>query len=155
MHRDLLPFCAQQDPLQGCMSTYDIRLKIKQNVSEEVPLHFMLPHKLFAAMFEALPEALVSYVLGGNEKNIANFLEGYADSSYLCVKARDSPIHGDGVAYMQPKRAGRKTLEVLSWCSLLTKRPTKVASFLIFMLGKGTGSWHLANLSRIGTAVTC
>ena len=45
-------------------------------------------------------------------------------------------LHGDSVQYMQIKRAGGKSLEVLSWCSLLTKGPTKMTSFLIFLVVK-------------------
>ena len=45
-------------------------------------------------------------------------------------------MHGDGVAYMHVKRAGGKSLEVLSWASLLTKGPTRSSSFLIFLLVK-------------------
>ena len=37
---------------------------------------------------------------------------------------------------MQPNRAGGKSLEVLSWASLLTQGPTRSSSFLIFLLVK-------------------
>ena len=43
---------------------------------------------------------------------------------------------GDGVRYMQTNRAGGKTLEVLSWCSLLNQNPTKVSSFLMLLIVK-------------------
>ena len=45
-------------------------------------------------------------------------------------------IHGDGVSYMQVQRAGGKSLEVLSWSSLLCKGPTKVTNFLLFLIVK-------------------
>ena len=45
-------------------------------------------------------------------------------------------VHGDGVAYMGVNRAGGKSLEVLSWSSLLTQGPTRSSTFLLFLLVK-------------------
>ena len=46
-------------------------------------------------------------------------------------------LHGDGITKMQTRGLGGKAVEVLSWTSLLTKGPTKVSSFLMFLLVQG------------------
>ena len=45
-------------------------------------------------------------------------------------------LHGDGVSYMQVARASGKSLDVLSWCSLLSQGPIRVTSFLRFLIVK-------------------
>ena len=45
-------------------------------------------------------------------------------------------LHGDGVRYMQSGMAGGKTIDVLSWRSLLSTGPTKISSFLAFLIVK-------------------
>ena len=45
-------------------------------------------------------------------------------------------IHGDGVSYVGIGKAGGKTLEVLSFCSLLAKGRTHLINFIMFMLVK-------------------
>ena len=148
MHRDLVHIIGQSNlPLQGSLSTYPVTLKPKQNLTEQVGLNFLLPHKLFASIFNSLPAAFLSSVLGGDEGNVGRFwttmkhhpivvsrpeLQSHPDLH----KAVPLALHGDGVRYMQTGKAGGKTLDGLSWCSLLTKGPTKVSSFLAFLLVK-------------------
>ena len=45
-------------------------------------------------------------------------------------------LRGDGVSYTQTQRAGSKSMDVLSWTSLLSKGATKHTTFLIFLLVK-------------------
>ena len=144
MHRDLLSITGKDNDMASATSKIPIRLIVKDRVSTEVPLDFILPHKLFATMNHSLPKAFQSSVLGGDEGNIARFW--HAVAGHPILKARPHlrtradlnkvvpiALHGDGVAYMQSASAGAKSMEVLSWASLLT---TRVSSFLMFLLAK-------------------
>ena len=149
MHRDLVLITGMPNVLSDATSKVSVRLALqgKNKASTEVPLDIILPHKLFAALYHNLPNAFESSILGGEEANIARFWN--AMQSHPIVTSRPQLrnrldlrkvipifIHGDGVQYMQIKRAGSKSLEVLSWASLLAKGPTRVSSFLMFCIVK-------------------
>ena len=72
MHRDLMALTTPHNPLQPALSNYHIPVKPKR-LPEEISLQFLLPHKLFATLFEALPDAFTSSLLGGDAANISNF----------------------------------------------------------------------------------
>ena len=146
MHRDLLAIASEHATLHASIATIPLRLKVKQNLSKEVPINFLLPHKLFANLFHSLQPSFISYVLGGSQANPEKF---WADmQNHPVVLARPQlqdpqawkkmvpiAIHGDGVNYMA-RIAGAKSLDVLSWTSLLTKDSTKVSTFLMFVIVK-------------------
>ena len=99
---------------------------------------------------ESMPKAFFASVLGGSEGNIPKFWEAMKNHPQVLTKPqlRDRQdlhrvvplalhsLYGDGVAYMQVARAAGKSLEVLSWSSLLCTGPTKVTNFLIFCVVK-------------------
>ena len=151
MQRDLLIICGDFTKLGDCTSKIPIRLKTlqkKKNVSSEEDLTFLLPHKLFSALYHNLHDAFVSSVLGGKEDNVGKFWAEMKKHPFVLArpelqnqaalkKVVPIAIHGDGVSYMQAMRAGGKTLEVLSWSSLLSSSgPTKHTNYLIFLLVK-------------------
>ena len=140
MQRDLLLICGEFTKLGGSTSSIPIRLKTmqkKKTVSSEVDLTFLLPHKLFSVS-----------VLGGKPDNVARFWTDMKHHPFVLArpslqsqaalkKVVPIAIHGDGVSYMQVKRAGGKSLEVLSWSSLLSSSgPTKHTNYLMFLLVK-------------------
>ena len=58
-------------------------------------------------------------------------------------------IHGDGVAYMRTRGSGTKSLDVLSWSSLLSHSATKVTNFLMFLVVKTVArEWILPDLAQ-------
>ena len=147
MHRDLMHITGQGNLLHDCLSKHTIPVKKGKMLSQDVSLDFLLPHKLFATLYHTLPEAFRSSILGGSKRNIASFWKAMKNHPNLASRPelRDRAdlhqvvplaLHGDGVAYVQRARAGSKSLEALSWCSLLTRGPTKVSSFLMFLLCK-------------------
>ena len=160
-HRDLL-FLAGQHSLTKAVTTVPLQVKFKKWVSKSEDLDMLLPHKLFALMYEHLPDAFEACVLGGSPDNIPNFWKSMKDNpKLLCrpdLQARPDlhhvvpiSLHGDGVSYMQVARAGGKSLEVLSWSSLLCRGPTKVTNFLLFLIVKSvvkdygvSQTWHKA-----------
>ena len=119
---------------------------LSRTLNKEVGLDFLLPHKLFSCIYHSLPSAFTSSILGGAEANIPRFWEAMRDHPVVLArpelrrggldKVVPLSLHGDGVAYMQTRRAGGKSLEVLSWASMLCKGSTKTSSFLIFLLVK-------------------
>ena len=148
MQRDLLAIAVDSTALLKAQTSIPIRLKKEEGgVSEVVNLSFLLPHKLFAFIFEQVPSAFETSILGDDAANIPRFwaamrthpvvtsrpdLQAPSDLSKVIPLA----IHGDGVSYMQTSRAGGKSLDVISWSSVLSKGPTKTSSFLMFLLVK-------------------
>ena len=146
MHRDLLLVAAESAMLGDSISTIPLNLKVKQNVTREVPVQFLLPHKLFSNLFHCLHSSFVTSVLGGSEDNAQKF---WAEmQNHPIVQARPQlqhpeawskmvpiGIHGDGVGYMA-RMAGGKSLDCLSWTSLLSKGSTEATTFLMFLIVK-------------------
>ena len=60
----------------------------------------------------------------------------WSNKKDLLSKVIPIAMHGDGVQYMAVGRAGGKTLEVLSWGSLLAKGPTQMTNFLTYLVVK-------------------
>ena len=110
-YRDLL-FVVGQHSLTKAVTSVPIQVKLKKWVSKSEDLDMLLPHELFALMYEHLPDAFEACVLGGSEDNIPNFWKSMKDKpKLLCrpdLQARldldhvvPISLHGDGVSYMQ------------------------------------------------------
>ena len=147
MHRDLLQVVSNPVGLQEMTSTFPIKLTVNKKAVRDSLLTFILPHKLFACLFHSLPKAFETCILGGDKSNAGKFWKAMKHHPF--VEARPElqkapnlgkliplAIHGDGVSYMQTRQAGGKSMDVLSWTSLLAKGPTKVSSFLMFAVVK-------------------
>ena len=149
MQRDMVQAFGKQGPFQNATSVFQLLLTSKKHVSVPEDVTFLLPHKFFASLYTDLPEVFISSMLGGDKKNISTFWRAMRNHPNVVSRpglsrrpdlAQVIPIalHGDGVAYMQPGRSGSKSLEVLSWSSMLTKDRTKVASFVMFLICKAS-----------------
>ena len=146
MQRDLMAISGDFASLHDALSTMSVRLKVKAGHSEAVNLYILLPHKIFAFLYTSAPSAFENSILGGDKGNVAKFWS--AMKKHPIVTSRPDlqgpglskvvpiAIHGDGVNYMQAMRAGGKSMDVLSWSSLLSKGATKTTNFLIFLLVK-------------------
>ena len=147
MQRELLLLSGHFTTLPDVFSAIKIRLQPKPEIAAEVPLTFLLPHKLFASMYHHTPSAFEASILGGAASNIGKFWR--AIQKHPIFTSRPSlqqrpdlhkvvplAVHGDGVAYMQAMKAGGKSMEVLSWSSLLAQGPTRVSTFLMFLVVK-------------------
>ena len=96
---------------------------------QDVDLNFRLPHKLFSGLHRVLHDSFVSSALGGSAGNIARFWSCSCQSCPHCPS-------WDGVNDMQ-RMAGSKSLEVLSWWSLLSSTgATKHTNFIMFLVVK-------------------
>ena len=147
MQRDLLAMSEAESSLSQVQTFIPIRLLKKGHLSVDFNLAFLLPHKLFSFLFEYMAPAFQSSVLGGDAGNVPKFWAAMKSHPFLTSrpdlqsrpdlgKVVPIALHGDGVAYMQVRRTGGKSMDVLSWSSLLTKGPTKSSSFLIFVVVK-------------------
>ena len=150
MQRDLLLVAGDFTKLGGCTSKIPLRLKtMKKTVPfEEVSLTMLLPHKLFSALYHNLNDAFISCLLGGKAANIGQFWSEMQKHPFVMARpqlqnqaavAKTVPIaiHGDGVAYMQVKGTQGKTLDTLSWSSLLSSQgATKTTNYLMFCMVK-------------------
>ena len=135
--------------LTRCTSTISVRVKsLKKRVPyQDVDLNFLLPHKLFSGLYHVLHDSFVSSLLGGSAGNTARFWRQMQKHPFVLARphlqneaavAKVVPIalHGDGVNYMQ-RKAGSKSLEVLSWSSLLSSTgATKHTNFIMFLIVK-------------------
>ena len=146
MHRDLVNLSGKPQ-LSSAISPYFLKLKVSKVVSRDMAVDFLLPHKLFSCICHNLPSAFQTSLLGGTATRIQQFWTEM--KAHPIVLARPQlarrkdlhqvipiGIHGDGVSYMQAHTAGGKTLEVLSWASLLAQGPTKMSSFLMLLIVK-------------------
>ena len=96
------------------------------------------PHELFAGLYEHHRQAFDKYVLGGGVEVIRQFwdtmparpgLEGRQRWRTLCIPIA---IHGDGVAVSNVRGKGSKSVDCLSWTSLLASGPSKFVMFFIW-----------------------
>ena len=96
------------------------------------------PHELSSAICNFHPQAFVKHILGGARKSIGHFWRTMPRRPGLETRAGWDrfavPVgaHGDGVAVSNTRGAGSKSVDTLSWTSLLSSSPTRFSSYLIF-----------------------
>ena len=107
------------------------------------------PHEVFVAIYEFHPRAFAKFILGGGPAQVQEFwrtmpsrrgLESRIGWQRWCVPLG---LHGDGVAISNTRGAGSKTIDTLSWTSLLSSAATRFSSYLIYFcfthIAKRTG----------------
>ena len=103
-HRDLMLFLGKPT-LEQALSEVSVRLKVSEEVSADKDLKFLMPHKLFAALYHSMPEAFLKSVLGGSEDKAGRFWTQMKD--HPNVKARPAPESkrpSQGDAFGHPRR---------------------------------------------------
>ena len=146
MQRDLLRAVGSGCELGCCASEFPLLLQAQRETWVSTLVSMLLPHKLFAKIFHERPGAFQASILGGDVSNIRSFWTSMQNHPIVASRPElrgrldllqviPIGLHGDGVSYMQ-LRAGGKSLEVLSWSSLLSRGPTRANSFLIFLAVK-------------------
>ena len=120
----------------------------------------LLPHEVFACLWENYQEDFVSRLLGGGEDQVGDFwkkMESHPlyqkhEVSRSKTKQRIVPLslHGDGVAVTGLGKSWGKSCDCWSWCSLLGTGSTLEFNYLIYLrpkLGLSQSSieelWHL------------
>ena len=132
--------------LQGASITVTLpMLNPIQVVHAPTPL--LLPHMLFAALYEADVELFKQHILGGSSETIPNFWDSVSDHPSMLnhpMKEKQSwrttfvplSLHGDGVAIAGCGRPWSKSAEVLSWSSMLASGSTIMKNYMIVMIHK-------------------
>lgn len=103
----------------------------------------MLPHELFAVMFQHHRDFFVEQLCGGSVGNLPSFWKAMANHPvYDQHPMKQLPnhenvfiplsIHGDGVPVSGVSRSWAKSAEVHSWSSLLCKSSTLKSTYLMF-----------------------
>ena len=97
------------------------------------------PHELFAALFLHHRGAFDKFILGGGAGNVRAFWErmpprpGMQQKPHWRDRVVPLGLHGDGVSISNIRGKGAKTMDTLSWTSLLSTASSRLSVFLIWM----------------------
>ena len=107
------------------------------------------PHELFAGIFKHHRAAFQKYILGGQHSNIKDFWKIMPPRAGMTRKARWNELciplalHGDGVSVSNIRGKASKSVDAISWTSLLASGPSRLTVFLVWFcmahLTKRTG----------------
>ena len=131
-------------PMMSALSTISLSFKKSAMCISHGQHAILLPHQVFACIWEHHREEFVRRLCGGDYNNIKKFWKGmrthpaYGDHPVASRPDRDThciPIsmHGDGVAVSGISRAWAKSVDAYSWNSLLSQGSTTDMNFLIFI----------------------
>ena len=144
-HRDLSATLSASN-LDKAASTIVVKTPVRKMVTKTVEQKILLPHEVFACLWEHYREDFVSRLLGGGDEKVAEFwrlMEThplYNNHSVSTSKAKHKVVplslHGDGVAVTGLGKTWGKSCDCWSWCSLLGSGSTLQFNFLIFLRPK-------------------
>ena len=103
------------------------------------PTTSIWPHELFAALFMYHRSAFDKYILGGDVGSVRAFWDKMPPRQGMQHKFRwkervvPLALHGDGVSIANIRGKGAKTMDTLSWTSLLSTASSRLSVFLIWM----------------------
>ena len=148
MHSELLKHL-QPTKVNEALSEVNIFMKRLPNGIIQSKHPMLLPHELFATMYEHHRERFIEVLCGGSLATIEMFWQDVAGTQkYASHPARLVPshrkkcipiaLHGDGVPISGVGKSWSKSAQVFSWTSLLARGPTKSTCFLIYLF-----FWHL------------
>jgi hypothetical protein len=146
-HRDLERHLAPT-PISEAISTIGVFMRKGQGHITKVEHPILLPHELFAKLYEHRPDEFFQRLCNGSTDNIGKFwdamlrppahpaCDGHTLHTIPNFKQVLIPLafHGDGVPVAGVGRAWQKSLDVYSWCSLLSTGSTLRANFLIYAI---------------------
>ena len=107
----------------------------------------LLPHELFAGLWEFDKSIFVNKLCGGDEANIEKFWKSM--SNHPAYLDEDNPLHlrrnhikkciplslhGDGVTVIAISKSWSKSVDALSWSSILSTGSTLTSCFLIYIM---------------------
>ena len=98
------------------------------------------PHELFAGLFHYHRKAFDKFILGGNSGCVREFWsrmptrQGMTNTPNWRDQLVPLALHGDGVAVSNVRGKGSKTVDTLSWTSLLSSASSKFSVFLIWFI---------------------
>eukprot|EP00973_Karenia_brevis_P084059 11663369-Karenia_brevis.AAC.1 len=131
--RDLVA-CLQNITLLQCIGTVLLPLKIGGRIGGSIvraSCNIVLPHVFFAHMYKWHNNLFSNKICGGARDNIQAFWTRMAGSKHYetCgIKDRENhkthcipiSVHGDGIPVTAFGRGYQKSVDIYSWCSLLS-----------------------------------
>ena len=96
------------------------------------------PHMLFAGLWKYHRKAFEKYILGGGASVVKDFWNkmpprpGMSEKQNWQETCVPLALHGDGVAISNIRGKGSKSIDCLSWTSLLSADATNVSTYLIW-----------------------
>ena len=141
LQRNLAP-----TPLMKCISFVWLPF-IANFVRKLTHTGLVYPHEIFAALFQFHPAAFLACMLGGAVDRTSSFwssmkkhpswaLHPELHDPAIAAKAVPITIHGDGVPVTGVGKPWSRSVEIISWKSLLSSGSTLMSTFLIFMFHK-------------------
>ena len=114
---------------------------------KHIETNIMYPHELFAAMYNDHYDLFLKSLCGGSLDNIPKFWNALRNHPALVAspatahpefqtKCIPISLHGDGVPVAGIGKAWSRSMEILSWSSLLARGNTQSYVFLIFLVHK-------------------
>lgn len=133
------------NPIAEAISSMPVVVKTGSRQVKHCNQLMLLPHELFAAIYEKSPETFRMRLLGGSQDNISKFWAamgnhpamrvlpqaGRPDFTSKCVPLS---IHSDGVPVSGIGRSWSRSATLFSWQSMLAKGSTLDMNFLIFIV---------------------
>ena len=144
-HAQIIGRETQGNTHQACVAADpDLHVAARKNIVN-TKQYVLLPHELFATLYEHHHHQFITHLCGGGVQNITEFWQamsshpGYqshpvrarSDHQTRCVPIS---IHGDGVSISGVGRSWAKSVDVYSWSSMLSNTSTKLSNYLIYIL---------------------
>ena len=145
MERDL-EARLKPSPFSSCIA--HIALPFKSNFQIKwTDTSVLLPHEVFATLFSLHPAKFIESLLGSSVSRTTNFwaaMKGHPSMEYhpelrdQAIASKTIPIslHGDAVPVAGIGKSWSKSVEIVSWRSMLTTGTTLTTTFLVFL-------WHM------------
>ena len=145
MHKELMNKL-EPPPIRNALTNIKVYFK-KENVAAviQADTSILLPHKLFATLFNEHREAFNEHILGGSLDNPKRFWAAMSDNAaYLSHPLKDRKdhkekaiplsLHGDGVPIAGLGKSWSKSVDAWSWASVLGRGSTACTNWMIYIL---------------------
>ena len=131
--------------LSSSLTLIDVWMKKGPFCRHQVSHPILLPHEVFAAIFEHYPDVFHNSLCGGTKNPTAKFwssMDGHPQYVDHPVKLRDNhhdkcipiTLHADGVPIAGVGKSWSKSVDCYSWTSLLSTGSTVETQFLIYIM---------------------
>lgn len=133
------------NPIEHALSSMHVIVKNGSRQIKHGSQLMLLPHQLFAAIYEKSPATFRTRILGGTPENITQFWLSmqnhpalhampFANRRDYTRKCIPISIHSDGVPVSGIGRAWSRSATLFSWQSMLARGSTLDINFLIFIV---------------------
>ena len=120
--------------MERAVETVSVPVKGRDDKIGRANVDMLMPHALFSYIYDKHPNEFRDRILGGSPENITTFWASQErhpefkdhpmhNHPRFCFRTRGVPysLHGDGATVVRCGKTGSKSVDSLSWCSLLAK----------------------------------